>query len=197
MSVVRAPSSSDAAAAALATVPTDPDMHTVIVPEMGHYRVAAYDATIETNNSTTTGKLVVGIPLNKVDRTMIQLIGLEAVLSLIAIVVTVFAARTLVERTLRPLNRVAATAQQVSQLKLDRGKVALAVRVPPEDTNPASEVGRVGQAINHMLNNVEDALDRPPGERVEGPTVRRRRFPRAAQSVGRDPRLRRADQAER
>ena len=69
-----------------------------------------------------------------------------------------FAARTLVERTLRPLNRVAATAQQVSQLKLDRGKVALAVRVPPEDTNPASEVGRVGQAINHMLNNVEDAL---------------------------------------
>jgi two-component system OmpR family sensor kinase len=36
--------------------------------------------------------------------------------------------------------------------------VALAVRVPPEDTNPASEVGRVGQAINHMLANVEDAL---------------------------------------
>ena len=43
-------------------------------------------------------------------------------------------------------------------MRLDRGEVALAVRVPPADANPASEVGRVGQAINHMLNNVEEAL---------------------------------------
>ena len=64
----------------------------------------------------------------------------------------------MVERSLRPLNRVAATAQQVSQLPLDRGEVALAVRVPPADTNPDSEVGRVGLALNHMLNNVEEAL---------------------------------------
>ena len=32
------------------------------------------------------------------------------------------------------------------------------MRVPPEDADPTSEVGRVGQAFNHMLNNVEDAL---------------------------------------
>jgi two-component system OmpR family sensor kinase len=62
-------------------------------------------------------------------------------------------------RSLRPLNRVAATAQQVSQLPLDRGEVALAVRVPQSDADPTSEVGRVGQALNHMLNNVEDALE--------------------------------------
>ena len=53
---------------------------------------------------------------------------------------------------------MAATAQQVSQLPLDRGEVALAVRVSPADADPASEVGRVGQAFNHMLNNVEEAL---------------------------------------
>jgi two-component system OmpR family sensor kinase len=53
---------------------------------------------------------------------------------------------------------VAAAAQQVSQLPLDRGEVALAVRVSPADADPASEVGRVGQAFNHMLNNVEEAL---------------------------------------
>jgi two-component system OmpR family sensor kinase len=70
----------------------------------------------------------------------------------------VLAARAVVARSLRPLNRVAATAQQVSQLELDRGEVALAVRVPPDDADPASEVGRVGQAFNHMLNNVEEAL---------------------------------------
>ena len=28
----------------------------------------------------------------------------------------------------------------------------------PEDADPTSEVGQVGQAFNHMLNNVEDAL---------------------------------------
>ena len=67
-------------------------------------------------------------------------------------------AASLVDRSLRPLNRVAATAQQVSQLPLDRGEVALAVRVPPADTDPTSEVGRVGLAFNHMLNNVEEAL---------------------------------------
>jgi two-component system OmpR family sensor kinase len=37
--------------------------------------------------------------------------------------------------------------------------VALAVRVPQADVDPTSEVGRVGQALNHMLNNVEDALE--------------------------------------
>jgi two-component system OmpR family sensor kinase len=80
------------------------------------------------------------------------------VLTGLAIAGAVVASRTVVRRSLRPLNRVAATAQQVSQLPLDRGEVALAVRVPPEDADPTSEVGRVGQAFNHMLNNVEDAL---------------------------------------
>src|SRR4029450_6872872 len=65
---------------------------------------------------------------------------------------------SLVVRSLRPLNRVAATAQQVSRLQLDRGEVALAGRGPPEDANPAAEGGRGGQALNHMLNNVEEAL---------------------------------------
>jgi len=37
--------------------------------------------------------------------------------------------------------------------------VALAVRVPPADADPTSEVGRVGQALNHMLGNVEAALE--------------------------------------
>ncbi len=82
----------------------------------------------------------------------------EIGLILLAIGIAIIASRTVVQRSLRPLNRVAATAQQVSQLPLDRGEVALAVRVPPEDTNPASEVGQVGLAINHMLNNVESAL---------------------------------------
>jgi two-component system, OmpR family, sensor kinase len=104
------------------------------------------------------GRAIVGIPLRDVDRLLTNLIGLELILTLLATIGAVLAARAVVLRSLRPLNRVAATAQQVSQLPLDRGEVALAVRVPDADANPTSEVGRVGQALNHMLNNVEAAL---------------------------------------
>jgi two-component system, OmpR family, sensor kinase len=145
----------DAAVEQLAAVPADETKSSISLPELGHYRVVGYRVIV---GGSDEGSLVVGVPLHEVDETVIQLVALAALFSLLAIAGTVFASRSLVVRTLRPLNRVAATAQQVSQLKLDRGEVALAVRVPPEDANPASEVGRVGQAINHMLNNVEDAL---------------------------------------
>jgi two-component system OmpR family sensor kinase len=145
----------DAAVEQLAAVPADETKSSISLPELGHYRVVGYPVIVGDSDEAS---LVVGVPLREVDETVIQLVALAALFSLLAIAGTVFASRSLVVRTLRPLNRVAATAQQVSQLKLDRGEVALAVRVPPEDANPASEVGRVGQAINHMLNNVEDAL---------------------------------------
>jgi two-component system, OmpR family, sensor kinase len=145
----------DAAVEQLRDVPTDGTKSSISLSELGHYRVVGYRVVV---GGTDPATLVVGVPLHEVDETIAQLVGLAALFSLFAIAGTVFASRSLVVRSLRPLNRVAATAQQVSQLKLDRGEVALAVRVPPEDANPASEVGQVGQAINHMLNNVEEAL---------------------------------------
>ena len=145
----------DAAVEQLSDVPTDGTKSSISLSGLGHYRVVGYRVVV---GGTDPATLVVGVPLHEVDETIAQLVGLAALFSLFAIAGTVFASRSLVVRSLRPLNRVAATAQQVSQLKLDRGEVALAVRVPPEDANPASEVGQVGQAINHMLNNVEEAL---------------------------------------
>ena len=145
----------DAAVEQLSDVPTDGTKSSISLSGLGHYRVVGYRVVV---GGTDPATLVVGVPLHEVDETIAQLVGLAALFSLFAIAGTVFASRSLVVRSLRPLNRVAATAQQVSQLKLDRGEVALAVRVPPGDANPASEVGQVGQAINHMLNNVEEAL---------------------------------------
>jgi two-component system OmpR family sensor kinase len=63
-----------------------------------------------------------------------------------------------VRLTLRPLRRVAATAQQVSELQLDRGEVALGVRVPDSYTDRRTEVGQVGAALNAMLGHVAQAL---------------------------------------
>ncbi|HEV2928652.1 MAG TPA: HAMP domain-containing sensor histidine kinase, partial [Propionibacteriaceae bacterium] len=104
------------------------------------------------------GIVVVGLPMAVVDRVIAGLVGIEAILTGLAMAGAALAGRALIGRSLRPLNRVAAAAQQVSQLELDRGEVALAVRVHPADADPTSEVGRVGQAFNHMLNNVEEAL---------------------------------------
>ncbi len=155
------PALGDAAIASIADLPVTDAKRSVDVEGVGHYRVATYDVNYQLANGTgkvLQGRVVVGVPLTEVDRLLAQIAGLEAVLSLLAILGAFLAVRAVVTRSLRPLNRVAATAQQVSQLPLDRGEVALAVRVPEADTDPRSEVGRVGQALNHMLNNVEDAL---------------------------------------
>jgi two-component system OmpR family sensor kinase len=124
---------------------------TVDIPELGRYRYVSWTD----DDGVTWG---VGLPQAQVDSLLASLIAVEIVLSVVAVGAAALIGRSLVERSLRPLNRVAATAQQVSQLPLDRGEVALAVRVPPADTDPESEVGRVGLALNHMLNNVEEAL---------------------------------------
>jgi len=64
----------------------------------------------------------------------------------------------IVRRSVRPLERVAETARKVAALPLDRGEVDLAVRVPARDTDPRTEIGSVGAAINQMLGHVSDAL---------------------------------------
>ena len=64
----------------------------------------------------------------------------------------------LVRLSLRPLRRVAATATRVTELPLDSGEVTLPAGVP--DTDPRTEVGRVGAAFNRMLFHVERALGR-------------------------------------
>ena len=49
-------------------------------------------------------------------------------------------------------------ATKVSELPLDAGEVALAVRVPPSAADSRTEVGNVGHALNKMLDNVSSAL---------------------------------------
>ncbi len=65
----------------------------------------------------------------------------------------------LVRRNLEPLRRLATTATKVSQTPLDSGKVALAERVDPADTDTRTEVGKVGAAFNEMLDHVDEALN--------------------------------------
>lgn len=136
---------------ALLTLELGADPVSVDLPgDLGRYRVAAVE--------TPGGALVVGLPLADLDFTVGQLIAGVAAISLGALALAGCAAYLIVRLTLRPLERVAQTASDVSELPLDRGEVALAVRVPEEDADPHTEVGRVGAAINRMLGHVSDAL---------------------------------------
>lgn len=65
----------------------------------------------------------------------------------------------MVRGALRPLDRVVAVADLVSQTPLDSGEVALHGRVPRDSKHEGSEADRVGEALNSMLTHVETSLN--------------------------------------
>jgi two-component system, OmpR family, sensor kinase len=121
-------------------------------PGLGDYRVVA--------TATRTGTAyLIGLPLATVDGTATQLGLIIAVVSLAGVLGVAAIAAWIVRLALRPLQRVTETAGRVSELALDRGEVSLVERVPAEDTDPRTEVGRVGSALNRMLDHIDLALE--------------------------------------
>jgi two-component system, OmpR family, sensor kinase len=102
--------------------------------------------------------LVTGLPLTTVNDTLTHVENTEHVLFAVALGLAVILGAALVQFSLRPLRRVAATATEVTELPLDSGEVALPAGVP--DSDPRTEVGQVGAAFNRMLLHVERALGR-------------------------------------
>ncbi len=101
--------------------------------------------------------LVFGQPEARVDETVGRLVLIEVIVAASTLLLAGVAGAVLVRRELRPLERVAATATRVSDLKLDSGEVDLTERVP--DADPRTEVGQVGGALNRMLDHVGSALE--------------------------------------
>jgi two-component system OmpR family sensor kinase len=102
--------------------------------------------------------LVTGMPLAMVDKTLERVENTEHVVFASVLLLAVLLGAGLIQFSLRPLRRVAATATRVTELPLDSGEVTLPAGVP--DTDPRTEVGRVGAAFNRMLFHVEKALGR-------------------------------------
>ncbi len=136
---------------AVRRVPADGRVHETDLPGLGHYRLQAADLK--------GGVVVAGLPVREVDSTVAKLVLWEALLGLAAVAVAALIGQVLVRRQLLPLRRVAATAHEVAALPLDSGEIGRTVRVPGALTNPHTEVGQVGAALNTMLAHVEEALD--------------------------------------
>ncbi len=143
---------SDEQEALLLTLAVDEEPVTLdLGGELGQYRLASVDAA----DGTT---VVIGQPLSDVNSTVLRLLLLIGGITLAGLAAAFFAGTAIVRLALKPLDRVAATAGHVAELPLERGEVALAVRVPDEDADPSTEVGRVGSAINRMLGHIASAL---------------------------------------
>ncbi|MFE3002647.1 sensor histidine kinase [Nocardia sp. NPDC059246] len=117
----------------------------------GRYRVIAA--------ATWSGQTVVtAMPLAAVDAIMVRMLLILLIATAVVLAVATTLGIWLIGRALAPLHRVAITAERVADLQLDRGEVELPVRVPAVDADPRTEVGKLGAAINRMLDHIVDAL---------------------------------------
>jgi two-component system OmpR family sensor kinase len=95
------------------------------------------------------GTLVVAIPLTDVADTLRQLVRIELVVTIVVLAILGALAWWLVRLGLRPLERMEATADAIAGGDLSR-------RVEPADAK--TEVGRLGLALNAMLERIEGAF---------------------------------------
>lgn len=124
---------------------------TVDLPGLGSYRVVAG----QTRSGVTA---VVGLPTDDVDEATASLVRIEVIVALLGIVAAALAGTAVVRRQLRPLTEVAATAHAVAALPLDEGEIGVTERVPDRLTDPRTEAGQVGLALNQLLAHVESSL---------------------------------------
>ena len=142
----------DAARAELGALPVNRPPATINVDGLGRYRVVAA-------NARRSGDVVItGLSMSDVDATMIRVLLIFGVVTVIAVAAATTAGIVIIRRALAPLRRVAQTAGEVVDLSLDRGEVALPMRVLESDANPRTEVGQLGSALNRMLDHIAAAL---------------------------------------
>lgn len=160
----------DAQAAVLSGVGTQPTW--VEIPGLGTFRALAMDdlgpprmpgsgagAGADSGSAPAVGEgvtVVTAVPWAPSAETLRRFVLVEALVGAGALVLAAGVAALLVRRALRPLDRMARTAQRVAELPLERGDVAIHERVP--DADPRTEVGAVGAALNRMLGHVESSL---------------------------------------
>ncbi|MFD4546449.1 ATP-binding protein [Streptomyces sp. NPDC058251] len=140
---------SEAQAAVLGSV-SKTGIHTVDIPGRGEYRVTYVHGA--------RGTYYVALPTKSVTNTISTLIIVEVSVTGAGLVAAAIAGSVLVGVALRPLRKVAATATRVSELPLHTGEVTLYERVSEPESDPHTEVGQVGAALNRMLDHIHGAL---------------------------------------
>jgi two-component system OmpR family sensor kinase len=131
------------------TMPASTEKSPAKLTLAGTGAVPEYRAAIWPEDSFQGNYVVLAIPMGDVVSTLRQLLQLEALISLGVVVATAILALLIVRIGLRPLERMGAVAQDIAAGDLSR-------RVEP--ANGKTEIGRLGLALNGMLNQIETAF---------------------------------------
>jgi two-component system, OmpR family, sensor kinase len=134
-------------------LPVDDQPYSRDLGALGEYRLIAVPMDPAGDNI-----IVTGLPMSDVDETLVSTGFILGGIALAGLLAAGAAGVLIVRRTLQPLQDVARTAGRVAELPLDRGEVAIADRVPTRYTDPRTEIGQVGLALNRMLGHVDNAL---------------------------------------
>ena len=136
--------------AALDGISADGSLHTRTIPGLGTYRVTAVGGD--------GVPVLAGLPMEHVQDMINGLVVVEAAIAAVGLAAAACVSAVVIRRQLRPLGRVTATAAEVSHAPLDRGEVTGLTRVPARDTDPGTEAGQVGLALNRLIDHVETSL---------------------------------------
>ncbi|WP_248151322.1 sensor histidine kinase [Microbacterium aoyamense] len=121
------------------------------ISELGSYRVTGLQAR--------DYFAVVGVSLSEVQSTVAQIITTVALVTAGGLLLLAAAIAFVVRSGLQPLRSVADTAERVATMPLDQGEVTITERVPDAETDDRTEIGRVGLALNTLLDHVGASLD--------------------------------------
>jgi two-component system, OmpR family, sensor kinase len=131
------------------TIPASTEKSPAKLTLAGTGGVPEYRAAIWPEDSFQGNYVVLAIPMGDVVSTLRQLLQLEALISLGVVVATAILALLIIRIGLRPLERMGAVAQDIAAGDLSR-------RVEP--ASGRTEIGRLGLALNGMLNQIETAF---------------------------------------
>lgn len=124
--------------------------YNIEVSGVGDYRVSA--------ETVFGSSVVMGLPRAEVDKMIGLMLAILTALTIGGLVLLTLAIGVTIRTSLRPLRAVAATAQRVSALPLDQGSASITARVDAEHVDEHTEIGRVGLALNTMLDHVDSSL---------------------------------------
>jgi two-component system sensor histidine kinase TrcS len=130
---------------------TGKEPRTVKLPDLDYYRLVARPGDGDEI-------LVTGVSRKPAWDAVTRETAIVAGITAFALLITAVCTIAIVRFALRPLDRVAATAAEVTSLPLDRDHHAITPRVPDSDTDTRTEVGLVGDTLNRLLDHVERAL---------------------------------------
>ncbi|MDY0828689.1 ATP-binding protein [Microbacterium sp. BG28] len=124
----------------------------VSVEGLGDYRAIL-------TGDTSGAFLLVGLPTSEVTETLGQIVTTVALVTVGGLLLLGVVLAMIIRRSLRPLRAVASTAERVATQPLSEGAVHISERVPASEADDATEIGRVGVALNTLLDHVETSLE--------------------------------------